>query len=241
MAVIEGLVPRTVARGHEAPRAGRRVIRAANVSEAAVLGCLHRSLARDTFAFEDCLGSDPRATSSIVLVCEVSEAIAGYLCLGDPLLMSDAPESPASGTVSTRWELRAIGVAPQFRRSSVATDLWRVALGSVPAAVVEITGDVRADRVSAAAWLRTRGFALDRRAGSTTAARAVGLWPGDGLQPSDVFQPSNVFRPSGAREAHFAADVAALRANLESATNASTVLAAAHHVTQRTATICTAI
>ena len=219
-------MPRTAARGHEAPRAGRRVIRAANLSEAAVLGCLHRSLARDTFAFEDCLGSDPRATSSIVLVCEVSEAIAGYLCLGDPLLMSDDPEFPATGSVSTRWELRAIGVAPQFRRSSVATDLWRVSLAAVPAEVVEITGDVRADRVSAAAWLRTRGFALNGAVGAgtgSTTALAARL------------------TPSGAREAHFAADVAVLRANVESATTASTGRASAHHVTQRTATSCPAI
>ena len=215
-------MPRTAARGHEAPRAGRRVIRAAYPSEAAVLGCLHRSLARDSFAFEDCLGIDPRATSSIVLVCEVSEAIAGYLCLGDPLLMSDDPSSPATGSVSTRWELRAIGVAPQFRRTSVATDLWRIALGAVPAPVGEITGDVRADRISAAAWLRARGFALNRRAGSSTA-------------PTPTPDRDDLLTPSGAREAHFAADIAALRANVD---RAGAVHAAPHHVTQRTATLC---
>ncbi len=195
MAVMSGLLPRPATRGHEAPRSGRRAIRAANPNEAAVLSCLHRSLARDAFAFEACIDADPAANRSIVLVCEVSEAIAGYLCVGDPnALLGPAPSPGPQTETPARWELRALGVAPQFRRTGVATDLWRASMSRIPAGIVTVSGDIRPDRAAATAWLRARGFDLDPVLAPVVPEARIPLF--------------------GMRDARFEAAVATLQANL---------------------------
>lgn len=213
MDVIEELLARPRNHRHAAARPGRRVVRPALPNEAAVLSCLHRSLARDAFLFETSIPVHLADGGAIVLVCEVSEAIAGYLCLGDSRLVLDQSGleiEAESDEAATRWTLRAFGVTPQFRRTGVATDLWQVALDLVPDAVTTVTGDVRPDKGAAASWLYARGFALDPvPIAPVGPERATGAL--DGVAP---------FTPAVARERRFTADVAALRANLRSAGHA---------------------
>ena len=162
MAVSEGLLPRPRAHRHDAPRSGRRVVRLANPNEAAVLSCLHGSLAQDACAFETCIDADPTTSGAVVLVCEVSEAIAGYLCVGDPRLMVDASTPmPQRADAPCWWRLRALGVAPQFRRSGVATDLWRASLDRLPDVITHVYGHVRADKPAATAWCQAAGFMVE--------------------------------------------------------------------------------
>lgn len=217
MAVTDELLARPRNHRHAAARPGRRVVRPALPNEAAVLSCLHRSLARDAFLFETSIPVHLADGGAIVLVCEVSEAIAGYLCLGDSRLVLDGrgletqPEIEAGSDESAaRWTLRAFGVTPQFRRTGVATDLWQAALDLVPDSVTTVTGDVRPDKGAAASWLYARGFALDPvPIAPVGPERATGAL--DGVAP---------FIPAVVRERRFTADVAALRANLRSAGHA---------------------
>lgn len=223
MTVIEELRVRPEARRRAAPRPRRRVVRLAQPGEAAVLSCLHHSLARDTFLFEDSIAAGPSA-GAVVLVCEVSEAIAGYLCVGDPArvlepadlrtpirraglggagsvaeqenAVGDGATAVGAGATAvgddgtaTGWRLRAFGVAPQFRRTGVATDLWRAALDSFPATISSVEGSTRADLAAALAWYGARGFDLD---------------------PAD---PDDATSLAG-RACRFTADVDTLRANL---------------------------
>ena len=162
MAVSEGLLPRSRAHRHDAPRSRRRVVRLANPNEAAVLSCLHGSLAQDACAFETCIDPDPTTSGAVVLVCEVSEAIAGYLCVGDPRLMVDA-DTPAPKRAVTLccWRFRALGVAPQFRRTGVATDLWRASLNRLPGVITNVYGRVRADKPAAVSWCQAAGFTVE--------------------------------------------------------------------------------
>jgi hypothetical protein len=197
MAAINGLRTRPATHRRPAQRSARRVVRPANPNEAAVLSCLHRSLAQDAFAFETCIASAWPASRSIVLVCEVSETIAGYLCLGVPTPMLAETTSPPVDLSSTRWVLHALGVAPQFRRTGVATDLWRASLDQLPSGITQVSSRLRRDTGSAGAWFRASGFDL------TPAAE-----PRPGGTDEDA-----VAGPGGARELHFQASVSALRAN----------------------------
>jgi len=163
---------------------------------------LHRSLAQATCPFETYIATDRTANGSIVLVCEVSEAIAGYLCVGDPHLMLDpTTPGPPAGVAFPWWKLRALGVAPQYRRTGVATDLWRAALDRIPDVITNLYGNVRLDQDAAVSWYRARGFDLDPVFRVTAPA----------LTDRRV-----LFAPSSSREVHFHADIATLRANLQS-------------------------
>ncbi|QTE30186.1 GNAT family N-acetyltransferase [Pengzhenrongella sicca] len=164
----------TLARPHTHRRAvartGRRSVRPALPNEADVLSVLHHALTWDTFAFGSAITARRAADGAVVLVCEVGDSIAGYLCLGDPLLVRPAPEAPAGPAQPADpatpaepgvWTLRAIGVAPQFRRTGVATDLWRAALECVPASITHVLGSTRTDLVAAVGWYEARGFGAD--------------------------------------------------------------------------------
>lgn len=196
MAAINGLRTRPATHRRPVPRPGRRVVRPANANEAAVLSCLHRSLAQEAFAFDTCIAPASPASRSVVLVCEVSETIAGYLCLGVLTPMLEETTGPAADDRCTRWVLHALGVAPQFRRTGVATDLWRASLDQLPSAVTQVSSRLRRDTGTAGAWFRASGFDLTPPS-----------------EPRPGRTDEDAVGPGGARELHFQASVSALRAN----------------------------
>jgi len=140
-----------------------------------VLSVLHHALAWDTFAFGPAIGARPALDGAVVLVCEVSESIAGYLCLGDPrlvLVAAGSPAEPAGPADPAVWALRAFGVAPQFRHIGVATDLWRAALELVPTTITHVAGSTRSDLAAAVGWYEASGFRADATGATSSAAAA---------------------------------------------------------------------
>lgn len=121
-----------------------------------MLWTLHRALVDDACAFETFVAPGPEpvdGTAGFVLVCEVRDAIVGYLSLVE--------------VDGSRWELRALGVTPEHRRTGVAAALLHDALRRLPASVCGLEGTAPDER--SAAWAEALGFTLDRTGGAVRA------------------------------------------------------------------------
>jgi GNAT superfamily N-acetyltransferase len=169
MALTQVVLPRAGRPPRVPGRGRRRRVRTALPSESAVLWTLHRALVDDACAFETFLtpvpepagrGEGDEGTAGFVLVCEVRNAIVGYLSL--------------VGIDDARWELRALGVTPEHRRTGVASALLHEALRRLPADVTRLEGSPPDER--SAAWAEALGFTLDRADGMLRAhGDVVGL------------------------------------------------------------------